>query len=905
VATRKAPTFGELLRHHRIAAGLTQDELAQRAGLSARAVSDLERGLHRAPHRDTMRRLADALGLCGPQRSVLLAGRLPRTKPVERGQPAPGGEPTLPTPLTSFIGRERAVEEVKLLLSRGRLLTLIGSGGVGKTRLAVSVARAWLTGGGEAGTFVAFADLTPLADADLVPQTVAAQLGVPEQPGRSVLATLIDALEGQAGLLVLDNCEHLVEACAVLANELLTACPELRILATSREALRIAGETVWRVPSLELPESSQALEQITSSEAVRLFVDRARAVLPTFELNSATIGAVTEVCRRLDGIPLALELAAARVSLLSIEQIAARLDDALGLLVAGRRLAPARQQTVRATLDWSYALLTESERMLFERLAVFVGGCTLEAAEAVAGGDGLAPREVLALLGRLVYTSMVVVEPAPDGHTRYRLLEALRQYGRERLTESGSADDIHRQHAAYFLALAEQIEPDLSNPRVMAAQARLEADHDNFRTALGWFVDQADIERAQRLAGALGRFWFFRGHLAEADVWLSRLLAVGVGDRPTAGRAKCLYGAGMLAIGRSDYLAVESLSEQGRGLWHALGNAAQEAFCLFTLGQATMRLGKYAAARPHLEAGLALSRAASHGGAEANCLVSLAELAAELGHDDEASRWAEAALVRATEIGQERQIAVARRMLGVLSLRRGEYPGAAGWLEGSLTTWRKLGELWWVAQTLVSLAQLAIACGEIGTARTHLTESLRLAQELGDRLRTAEGLEGFVQVAVLEGRPRLALQLGAAAEAVRESIRVPQPPAGRSHLERYLGRARSALGGQAAERASVAGQALGMRHAIDLALSGTALSTVDRPARRGRAVLTAREQGVARLVAQGLTNRQIAERLVIAGGTAERHVGNILGKLEMNARTQIAAWAVAHGLVPSEIPTEV
>src|SRR5262249_31198694 len=345
-----------------------------------------------------------------------------------------------------------------------------------------------------------------------------------------VLATLIDALQSKQCLLVLDNCEHLVHACATLAHELLTSCSDLCVLATSREPLGITGETLWRVPSLRVPEAPFQLRQVADFEAVRLFVDRSRAVLPTFEFQADNARAVAEVCRRLDGIPLALELAAARVSLLSVAQIAERLDDALGLLVAGRRLAPARQQTVRATLEWSYDLLSEPERALFERLSVFAGGWTLEAAEAVAATNGLAAHEVLALLGRLVDTSMVLVEPGQGGPVRYRLLEALRQYGGERLAERGSADPIHRQHAAYFLTLAEQIEPDLSNPRVKAAQARLEADHDNLRAALGWLLDQADVDGVQRLAGALGRFWFFRGHVAEADAWLNRALALPGGD---------------------------------------------------------------------------------------------------------------------------------------------------------------------------------------------------------------------------------------------------------------------------------------------------------------------------------------------------------------------------------------
>jgi non-specific serine/threonine protein kinase len=320
---------------------------------------------------------------------------------------------------------------------------------------------------------------------------------------------------------------------------------------------------------------------------------------------------------------------------------------------------------------------------------------------------------------------------------------------------------------------------------------------------------------------------------------------------------------------------------------------------------ATTRLGKYAEARANLKAGLEVSRAARHGGAESNCLFTLADLAIDLGDNDEARVWAEASLARATEIGQARQIAAARGFLGVVSMRQGDFHGAAAWFEASLATWRELGEVMWIAEALGRFAQLAIEQADVSTARTRLKESLLLAQELGDRLRIATVLEGFVQIAVLEGTSRLALKLAVAAESMRDSIGVPLPPAERSRLDRYLAQARSTLGKRAADTAQIEGRALGVQGAIELALGNPSAHPVDPAARRVRGVLTAREKAVARLVAQGLTNRQIAEQLVIAEGTAERHVGNIFGKLNMNARSQIAAWAVGQGLVKSEIPGDM
>ena len=476
--------FGALLRQQRQASGLSQKELAERAGLSRRGISDLERGERRTPYPATVRRLAEALGLEGSERAALLSasrqqapaertpesvsGALSTDRPDRRG--GSGAPTTLPRPLTSFVGRERELDNVRRLLDISRLLTLTGAGGVGKTRLAVALVHGLRAGDGAA---VAFVDLAPLADPQLVAQTVASGLGVREQPGRPVLATLVEALQSKELLLVLDNCEHLVQACATLGYELLSACPDLSILATSREPLGIAGEIVWRVPSLSLPESEMPMEQLERAAAIQLFVERARAALPEFELSEQNARAVADVCRRLDGIPLALELAAAHAPLLSAEQIAARLGDALGLLTRGGRLAPPRQQTVRATLDWSYGLLTAPEQILFDRLAVFAGGCTLETAEAVASGDGLEPGDVLPLLGQLVDKSLVVVEPGPAGLVRYRLLEVVRQYGLERLAGRGHTPSVHDRHAAFFLTLAEQTEPELFGRGGLAAQARL------------------------------------------------------------------------------------------------------------------------------------------------------------------------------------------------------------------------------------------------------------------------------------------------------------------------------------------------------------------------------------------------------------------------------------------------
>src|SRR5215210_5399636 len=393
--------------------------------------------------------------------------RRPRAVESTEAEPAPRTPErppnNLPLELSSFVGREKELAEVKRLLESTRLLTLTGSGGCGKTRLALAVARE-LAEGFEDGVWVV--ELAPLADPTLVPQAVASTLGVREQPGRSLTETLSDYLGSKKVLLVLDNCEHLVEACAELAEALLRSSPELRVLATSREALGITGEVAWLVPSLSLPDLRRLpdIESLPQYEAARLFVERAAAVKPSFTLTEQNAVAVAQVCYRLDGIPLAIELAAARAKVLSVEQIADRLEDSFGLLSAGGRTAMPRHRTLHATMDWSHELLPEEEQILFRRLSVFAGGFTLDAAEAVCAGEELERDEVLESLSHLVDKSLVIMREV-GGEGRYRLLETVRQYAREKLSESGEAGQASERHAGYYLALAEEAEPELKGER--------------------------------------------------------------------------------------------------------------------------------------------------------------------------------------------------------------------------------------------------------------------------------------------------------------------------------------------------------------------------------------------------------------------------------------------------------
>jgi non-specific serine/threonine protein kinase len=525
------------LRRYRLAAGLTQEELAERAGVSVKGLSLLESGKRQTPYRHTVTLLATALGLSSAEAARLQAAVVRARTPVTAGAHTAGADDTatgetgvqplpappeprgnLPVQPTSFIGREREQADVLALLDRAPLVTLTGAGGCGKTRLALTVAGSLLP---EYPDGVWLVELAALVDPILVPQTVARVLGLQEQPGRTPLEMLTSYLKHRRLLLVVDNCEHLVGACADLAATLLRSCPQLRLLATSREALEVAGEALYRAPSLSMPDLAQlpSPDRLTQYEAVQLFLERAQARRADFTLTARNAQAVAQVCVRLDGMPLAIELAAARIGVLPVESIAARLDDRFRLLTGGPRTTLPRQQTLRATLDWSHDLLSRPEQALLRRLAVFAGGWTLEAAESVCAGDVVVEGEILDLLSALVNKSLVQAEGA-DSHHRYWLLETLRQYTLERLEAMGEEAAVQDLHLAYFLALAEEAEPQLRGPAQGCWLDRLEVEHDNLRLALGWALERHAEDGGLRLAGALWGFWSYRGHLAEGQGWL-------------------------------------------------------------------------------------------------------------------------------------------------------------------------------------------------------------------------------------------------------------------------------------------------------------------------------------------------------------------------------------------------
>src|SRR6266566_3713416 len=557
----------------------------------------------------------------------------------------------LPTQLSSFIGRERAIAELKSLLSTTRLLTLTGAGGSGKTRLALQVATTLLADF-EHGVW--WVELASLTDPAFVPQQVASSLGLSEQPGRPLIDTLSEAFQTRKLLLVLDNCEHLIAACAQLVETLLRSCAALHILATSREAFNIPGETIWPVPSLAVPDANHLppIEGLVKYEAVHLFIERAVSVLPHFRLTQDNVPALMQVCRRLDGLPLAIELAAARVKVLSLEQIATRLDHSYRLLAGGSRTALPRQQTLQATIEWSYHLLPEKERILFRRLSVFLGSFALEAAEAVCAGNGLEQDEVLDLLSHLVDKSLVAVTQR-SGEARYRLLETIRQYAQEKLHEFGEAAHMRRNHRDWYARLAEQAKAETLEARQGSWFERLEAEHENLRVALGWSLDQQEAETAARIGAGIFRFWLLRGYISEGRLWMERALS-GFSEK-NAVRAQALNVAVVLTIQQDDSkrakMLAEELCEESLAIRRGLVDKGGIAHTLTILGRIALIQGDVERAPACYQESLALRQETGEKEGIATALEGLAAVTGMQGQPVRAARLSGAASSLRTLLG--------------------------------------------------------------------------------------------------------------------------------------------------------------------------------------------------------------------------------------------------------------
>jgi predicted ATPase/Tfp pilus assembly protein PilF len=740
----------------------------------------------------------------------------------------------LPLQLTRFIGRETQMTEVRRLLEGGRLVTLTGAGGCGKSRLALEVA------GGLVEPFrdgVWLVELASLADPALVPQRVAATLDVQEQPDRSLVATLVHALKTRELVLVLDNCEHLVETCAELVAALLQSCAGLRVLATSREALGVAGELPYRVPSLSLPEAGRLppLERLVGYEAVRLFTDRAAALLPTFQVTEENAATVAAICQRLDGIPLAIELAAAHVRALPVEKLAERLDDRFRLLTGGRRAAPPRHQTLQASIDWSYNLLSEGERALLRRLSVFAGGWTLEAAEAVCAGESIEALEVLGLLTQLLDKSLVVYEEpgtyeyrgASEG--RYRLLETVRQYGCDRLVEIGEAAAVRERHLAFFLHLAEEANPELWGGHALGEEADrrhldlLDREHGNLLAALDQCqaveTRAAERDRTQmglRFAAALGPFWEGKGYWSEGRERLARALSQA-GTEPTTARADALYQAGELAVWQADYATARSLFTESLVVWQRSGNRPHIGRVLNELGIVARDQGDYETARHLFEQALAINREIGYRRPQAGDLQSLGTLSMAVGDYSRARILFEEALAIDRELGVRGGAAFCS--LGWVAAKQGDLAGARRIFEEDLRVQRELKDRQGVANALAFLGQVALEAGDTDAARSFYHESLTIHRELGNRRHLNYSLWSVAVLAAARGASERSARLLGAVDALRDVTGIRLEPGQVIEWERDVTAAREALGEEAFAAAWAAGRAMTLEEATCVALA--------------------------------------------------------------------------------------
>ena len=804
------------------------------------------------------------------------------------------------------MGREREVTELCELLGVTKALTLCGPGGIGKTRLAQRVLHTVAAAFPDGGCFI---DLDDLAQPDLVLSRVASALGIGEEPGRLLLDTVAAAVAPRRLVIVLDNCEHLIDACAAVCHRLLDASPGLSLIATSREPLRVAAETVWQVPPLSVAPAGpiESAEDANRYEAVRLFADRAAASLPGFTVGRANAGAVAALCRALDGMPLAIELAAARVRALSVEQIAERLADRFGLLTTGHRTAPPRHRTLRATIDWSHDLLTSEEQVLLRRLSVFAGW-SLEMAELVCADAEIPAADVLDLIAALVDKSLVVVDSEVLGQARYRLLDTIREYAAARLDEAGETKTFQLRLRDYTVAVAER-SVAIGLARVEASWSarvdvfrRYDAEIGNVWLVLSGCLAGGDAETGLRICTAVRPCWIVRGTFAEGGEWLASFLDLDAPNVPPQVRGAAVIGRAQLVLS-SDPALARSLAEDGLALCRAAGDDFWTASGLNLLAEAALHTGQAGEAASRADEALSLAQASGDGWNEGYALGIRAAIAGVKGNLREAQQLAKASIAVMRRIDQ--QWGTARALLGLGDLARvRKDPGDARrhYLE-ALVILREIDARPEIARCLAGLGRVAMDLGALALARQHLAESLRLSHSTGARIGVARGLEAFAGLAVREDRPELAVRLTAAAAALRDVAGLPALTGART--ERYLASARH-LGENTIARLWAQGLAMSSDEAVALALEAgpgphsfgggdtvalTALGS-DPAATAPPGALTPRERQVVELVASGRSNKAIAGELFISPATAARHVANILAKLGFRSRAQIAAWAM-------------
>jgi predicted ATPase/DNA-binding CsgD family transcriptional regulator len=806
----------------------------------------------------------------------------------------------LPAPAASLIGREREVVAVGELLRSDttRLVTLTGPGGVGKTRLGMEVARRIVDDFPDGACFVS---LAPVTDHRLLASTIGQALGLREAGEKRVLERVAAYLQERQMLLWLDSFEQLLEASPVV-SELLTACSELTVLVTSRAALRISGEHEFPVPPLALPdpENLPAGDTLLEYPAVALFAARARALDPDFTVDRNNASAVAEICARVEGLPLAVELAAGRLRLLSPEAMLARLERRLDLLTGGPRDLPARQQTLRGAIKWSYDLLDANEKRMFRILGAFAGGCTLEAADGVCTSAGMFSGDVLDTVESLVDKSVVNRVEQENGDGRITMLDTIREYALERLVKGGEATAIRRAHCFHYLALAEQAETELRAEEQGSWLDRLESEHDNMRAALSWSIDSGEPEPALRLGAALWRFWCVRGHLSEGRGWLDAAIGLNSASAGRA-RARAQTGAAVLAHYQGDYARGETLAEEALSLSRRLRDKQGVARSLDTLALLARSAGRYAESREMCEKSLAMFRELDDTWHVGRSLAHLSVAARLEARYDEARIASEEAATLLRDVGDAEGTAYALNALGGAALAQGNHARARSFQEEALALMRSTGDRRGITRVLHALGLIALRESDCSTARALLERTIALVAQFGDRWFMSISVDALAGVAIVEGKAEEAARLLGAGDALREAVGVVLPPAYRADHESVEAGCRTRLGDERFALALAEGRALSEEQIVsrwgreekpeDAGLIGP--TEVDGEPDD----LTTREVEVLRLVAEGLTDVEVAERLVVSPRTVHSHLRSVYRKLDVKTRSAATRYAIEHSLV--------
>jgi non-specific serine/threonine protein kinase len=813
----------------------------------------------------------------------------------------------IPVQLTSFIGREREIADVKHLLFSSHLITLTGAGGSGKTRLAIQISKLVNENFADGVWLV---DLAPLHEPALVPQLVTLALGLRPTVDQSPLETLLSFVRSKQLLLLLDNCEHLSEACAQLAQGLLSQAPDLRILATSRVALAIAGETIYQVSGLAWPifddeavregQIRLDLQGLMSYDAVRLFVERVCAISPTFNLTSENASPTVEICRRLDGLPLALELASARVNVLTVQEITARLNDRFALLSSGQRrgLEP-RHHSLRAAIDWSYVLLAEDEQILLRRLAVFEAGCTLDTIEVICTGEGIVAEHTLDRISSLVSNSFVLADTIGRSQTRYRLLETIREYALEKLEEAGETARLRDRHLDLFLARAEEAAPKLGEAYQQLWLNWLEGEHDNLRAALTWSLESGCIEAGLRIATALVRFWEIRGYVQEGLRWFERLLAQTDNRISPSVRVNALVSAAFLAMflgnapatvtyGREAVKVAEEVSSEDNPIL---------TFALAGLASGARAAGDYQTAFTIGERAIQLLRDSSgHSFHLGMALLAQGDVAIQLGYYETARERLDESLDLARQDGDSFRIAHVLNTLGDLARCKQSYAEAQGDYENSAALLREIDAQHDLASILCNLGYACLHLGDVERAKALFSESMAIHSAQQNKTGMTECLTGFAATAVMGGLPAVGARLLAAAAVISGQPTASKWVATRMEAEHYLDLARAGLPDGEFQAEQAAGRAMSLEQAVNYAQNLLLQPRIPPALEKTPDGLTGREREVAALIGRGKSNSEIAAVLVLSKRTVETHVSHILTKLGLSSRAQVMRWAIDHEL---------